>query len=61
MQEGDVLVGFDGHPVAGIDDLHRLLTEERVGIWTRLTVLRGADKLTLDIIPQEAREEQGGR
>ena len=40
LQEGDVLVGLDEHPVAGIDDLHRLLTEERVNVWTRLTVLR---------------------
>jgi S1-C subfamily serine protease len=53
LEEGDVIVGFDGCPVAGIDDLHRLLTEERVGIWTRLTVLRGPERLTLDIIPRE--------
>ena len=44
--------------MAGIDDLHRLLTEERVGVWTRLKVLRGNDKLTLDIIPREARDER---
>jgi S1-C subfamily serine protease len=58
LQEGDVLVGLDEHPVAGIDDLHRLLTEERVNVWTRLKVLRGTDKLTLDIIPREARHER---
>jgi len=56
--EGDVLIGLDGHSVAGIDDLHRLLTEERVGVWTRVTVLRGSEKLTLDIIPREARDER---
>jgi S1-C subfamily serine protease len=56
LREGDVVVGLDGHHVGGIDDLHRLLTEERVGVWTRLTVLRGSDKLTLDIIPREARD-----
>jgi S1-C subfamily serine protease len=58
LQEGDVLVGFENQPVAGIDDLHRLLTEERVGVWTRLTVVRGSDKLTLDIIPREARDDR---
>jgi S1-C subfamily serine protease len=57
LEEGDVIVGLDNQPVAGIDDLHRLLTEERVGVWTRLTVLRGNDKLVLDIIPREARDE----
>jgi S1-C subfamily serine protease len=54
LNEGDVIVGFDDRPVAGIDDLHRLLTEERVGIWTRLTILRGPERLTIDLIPQEA-------
>jgi S1-C subfamily serine protease len=56
LVEGDVIVGLDNQPVAGIDDLHRLLTEERVGVWTRLTVLRDNDKLILDIIPREARD-----
>jgi S1-C subfamily serine protease len=55
LVEGDVVVGLDGHPVAGIDDLHRLLTEERVGVWTRLRVLRDGEALTLEVIPQEAR------
>ena len=54
LEEGDVLVALDGHPVSGIDDLHRLLTEERVGVWTHLTLLRGTDRLTLEIIPGEA-------
>ena len=54
LEEGDVLVALDGHPVSGIDDLHRLLTEERVGVWTHLTVLRGEDRLTLEIIPGDS-------
>jgi S1-C subfamily serine protease len=55
IEEGDVVVRFDGQAVAGIDDLHRLLTEERVGIWTHLSVLRGDEALELDIIPQESK------
>ena len=31
LEEGDVIVGFAGQPVGGIDDLHRLLTTERAG------------------------------
>ena len=31
VHPGDVLVGYAGRPVAGIDDLHRLLVEEQVG------------------------------
>jgi S1-C subfamily serine protease len=52
--EGDVIVAFGGEPVAGIDDLHRLLTEERVGVWTTVKVLRDAEVLRLDLIPQDA-------
>ncbi len=55
LTEGDVLIAFDNQPVAGIDDLHKLLNEERVGVWTRLKVLRGNEILNLDIIPREAR------
>ena len=28
LSEGDIMVGFDGQPIAGIDDLHRVLTEK---------------------------------
>ena len=42
-------------PVAGVDDLHRLLTELRVGVSCELTVLRGTEKLELKIVPEEAR------
>jgi hypothetical protein len=31
LSEGDLIIEFAGRPVAGIDDLHKLLTEERVG------------------------------
>jgi len=41
--------------VAGVDDLHRLLTEARVGVSSSFTVLRWTDKLELRILPQEVR------
>jgi S1-C subfamily serine protease len=46
-------VEFAGTPVAGIDELHRLLTEDRVGKREWLTVLRGAEKMNVSIVPQE--------
>ncbi len=55
LQEGDVVVGFDGHPVAAIDDLHRLLTDARVGVRTPLVVLRQAERIELTIVPEESR------
>jgi len=54
LAEGDVILALDDHPVAGVDDLHRLLTEERVGVLTPLTVLRGGAVLALDVVPRES-------
>src|SRR5689334_16186176 len=53
LREGDVIVSFDGKPVAGVDDLHRLLTDARVGISSSLTVLRYTEKLVLNVVPEE--------
>ncbi|MBC5828310.1 MAG: trypsin-like peptidase domain-containing protein [Candidatus Eremiobacteraeota bacterium] len=49
--EGDVIVALDRNPVSGIDDLHRLLSEERVGMKSRFTVLRSAGPVTVEIVP----------
>src|ERR1051326_1534621 len=42
LQEGDVITSLAGEPVEGVDVLHRLLGEDRIGIKTRLIVLRGS-------------------
>ncbi len=55
LREGDVIVALDDQPVAGVDDLHRLLTDERVGIGSALTVLRWTDKLELAVVPEESK------
>jgi len=55
LREGDVIVALEGQPVAGVDDLHRLLTEVRVGVSCSLTVLRWTEKLELKVVPEEAR------
>jgi S1-C subfamily serine protease len=54
MRAGDIIVALEGQPVAGVDDLHRLLTEVRVGVSCTLAVLRWTEKLELKIIPEEA-------
>ena len=56
LREGDVIIAFGGQPVAGVDDLHRLLTDTQVGRSNSITVLRRTEKLHLEIIPQESRE-----
>jgi len=57
LAERDVIVGFAGQPVAGIDDLHKKLTGERVGAATDLVVLRGREKVSLTMVPAEAASE----
>ncbi len=52
LQEGDVIVALEGEPVEGVDVLHRLLSEERIGKTARLTVLRGARRLELKVVPE---------
>jgi S1-C subfamily serine protease len=58
LSERDVIVGFDSQPIAGIDDLHRRLTEEKVGVRTKLTILRRTEKLDLLIIPEESKSKE---
>ena len=55
LEEGDILLAFDNHPVKDIDALHRLLTADRIGQPSTLTVLRRYDKLDVEITPAEAR------
>jgi hypothetical protein len=42
-------------PVASVDDLHRVLTEEEIGKASALTVIRKTEKLVLPIVPAPAR------
>jgi S1-C subfamily serine protease len=55
LREGDVIVALDEKPVAGVDDLHRLLTDAQVGARCSLTVIRYTERLILPIFPEEAR------
>ncbi|HTW31231.1 MAG TPA: trypsin-like peptidase domain-containing protein [Candidatus Sulfotelmatobacter sp.] len=55
LREGDVIVALDGQPVAGVDDLQRLLTDARVGVSSTLEILRWTEKLEVKVVPEEAR------
>ena len=54
LVEGDIIIGFAGHSVAGIDALHKLLMADRIGQRTELVILRHTEKRTLAIVPQES-------
>jgi S1-C subfamily serine protease len=49
LQDGDIVVSLDQHMVTSLDDLHRLLTEERIGTRAVLGVLRGVERLDLHV------------
>ncbi len=54
VASGDLVIGFAGSPVRGIDDLHRLLTSDRIGRPAAVSVLRGASRLEFFVTPAES-------
>jgi len=53
LREGDVVLAFAEEPVTGVDDLHRLLTDQRIGIPAAMTILRRGARRQLTIVPRE--------
>lgn len=48
LRDGDVIVSLDGVPIPGLDELHRTLTEDRIGTFATIGLLR--DQQRLDVI-----------
>ena len=55
LTTGDVILGFADSAVSGIDDLHRLLTDERIGTPAPIVVLRRGERRQLTIVPAESK------
>jgi S1-C subfamily serine protease len=55
LRDGDVIIALEGKPVAGVDDLQRVLTDVPVNIGSILVVLRHTEKLEMRIVPQETK------
>jgi S1-C subfamily serine protease len=53
IREGDVIIAVNGALVKSMDDLHKFLTQERIGERIRLLLIRQFEKVTVDIIPEE--------
>ncbi|HEX7779720.1 MAG TPA: trypsin-like peptidase domain-containing protein, partial [Vicinamibacterales bacterium] len=56
LRAHDIIVAFDGQPVAGVDDLHRLLTESRIGVPATVTTVSGAERRDVTVVPVETRQ-----
>lgn len=53
LRPGDLIIDFGGEAVRGIDDLHRLLTEERIGELVPLKILRRGELRRLLVRPRD--------
>ncbi len=53
LRPGDVIVEFGTDPVRSVDDLHRLLTEERIGELVPIKVLRRGELRRVLVTPRE--------
>jgi S1-C subfamily serine protease len=56
LRRGDIIVGFNDHPVASVDDLHKQLNELTIGQRIKVQVLRGGHKTTITVIPGEIKK-----
>ena len=55
LREGDVILALGDLPVAGIDDLHRQLTGERIGVPIVVSILRSGERQQVTVVPGESR------
>jgi len=53
IAQGDIIIAFGERPITGVDDLHRVLTAERIGVSSSLTVLRSGARQHATIVPKE--------
>lgn len=53
IEQGDVILSFAGTATTGVDDLHRLLTDERIDIAASVVVLHRGFRRELLITPRE--------
>jgi S1-C subfamily serine protease len=53
LSNGDIIIAFGDTSITGVDDLHRVLTAERIGVPSSLTVLRSGARRQLTVVPKE--------
>jgi S1-C subfamily serine protease len=53
LRPEDLVVGVDGVPVRGVDDLQRLMTEDRIGVRCSLEIVREGRSRTVALTPRE--------
>src|SRR6185295_2730611 len=54
LLDGDIILSFAGDPIAGVDDLHRVLGEEQINHAVDVAVIRGGQRRTVAVTPVES-------
>ena len=54
LYEGDIVIAYNNEPVAGIDELHQILTGNQIETIASITIIRQNEKRTLQIVPRES-------
>src|SRR5205814_4004981 len=58
LREGDVIVSLAAQGIAGVDDLHKLLAGNAIGVRTSIALLRNSELVTLEIEPSPAPQRE---
>ena len=53
LAEGDIIVEFEGKPVATVDNLHKYLNEDVIGKSVTMGILRSGHKQNISVVPGE--------
>ena len=54
LREGDIIIAYGEKSIGSVDDLHRLLTEEQLGVAAPVTAIRLTEKIEITIVPVRA-------
>jgi S1-C subfamily serine protease len=49
LRDGDVIIAFGEQTISGVDDLHRVLSDDRAGVKTTVTIIRHTEKMKIAI------------
>ncbi len=55
VRVGDLILAINGQPITSVDQIHRFLSEWPIGPSVKLTIIRGKDKMEVEVVPAEAR------
>jgi len=56
VNDGDFIIAFNDVPLESSDELFKMLTEDKIGMFQHLTVIRNAERVDLRITPVEVKK-----